>query len=134
MMGFKNQFLSISNNNSKKKKRTCLNEQIKMQRLDPKTIQNRTGKEYFIEHVIPPESEQGNPPNIFVIRKQNRVSTKNVEHLSSYYILNGTAFQSPNIRTVCSSTLVEFFLIINFILINSKNKKESFFISRFKFI
>jgi len=84
---------------------TCLNEQIKMQRLDPKTIQNRTGKEYFIEHVIPPESEQGNPPNIFVIRKQNRVSTKNVEHLSSYYILNGTAFQSPNIRTVCSSTL-----------------------------
>ncbi|XP_013791922.1 mediator of RNA polymerase II transcription subunit 6-like [Limulus polyphemus] len=52
--------------------RTCNNEIVKMQRLNPEHLSNMTGLEYILLHV--------QEPILYVIRKQHRHSPTQGEH------------------------------------------------------
>eukprot|EP00112_Aurelia_sp_Birch-Aquarium-sp1_P011831 Seg2488.3 transcript_id=Seg2488.3/GoldUCD/mRNA.D3Y31 product="Mediator of RNA polymerase II transcription subunit 6" protein_id=Seg2488.3/GoldUCD/D3Y31 len=78
--------------------RTCNNEVVKMQRLDPSQLQLMTGIEYELIH--------GQDPILYLIRKQYRHSAEQVTFLSSYYILAGVVYQAPDLGSVLNSRLL----------------------------
>ncbi|KAJ8962787.1 hypothetical protein NQ318_001186 [Aromia moschata] len=78
--------------------RTCNNEIVKMQRLNPDQLQNMTGLEYVLLHV--------QEPILYVIRKQHRHSPQQVTPLADYYIIAGVVYQSPDLATVLNSRLL----------------------------
>jgi hypothetical protein len=45
-------------------------------------------------------------PDLYVVRKQKRLSPKLTEHMESYYVLQGTIFKSPTIGDVVASRTV----------------------------
>lgn len=81
--------------------RSCNNEIIKMQRLDPALKATMEG----IEYDLVPQSA----PNLFVISKQRRAKgpTPSVSLLAIYYILNGNIYQAPTAHSVISSRVLQ---------------------------
>ncbi|XP_032219620.2 mediator of RNA polymerase II transcription subunit 6 [Nematostella vectensis] len=78
--------------------RTCNNEVVKMQRLDPATLLSMTGIEYSVIHV--------QDPILFVIRKQHRHSATQVTPMADYYILAGIVYQAPDLCSVVNSRML----------------------------
>ncbi|XP_025833756.1 mediator of RNA polymerase II transcription subunit 6 [Agrilus planipennis] len=78
--------------------RTCNNEIVKMQRLNPDQLQNMTGLEYVLLHV--------QEPILYVIRKQHRHSPTQVVPFADYYIIAGIIYQAPDLATVLNSRLL----------------------------
>ncbi|KAK3749499.1 hypothetical protein QZH41_013478 [Actinostola sp. cb2023] len=78
--------------------RTCNNEVVKMQRLDPSALQSMSGIEYEVIHV--------QDPILFVIRKQHRHSGTQVTPISDYYILAGIVYQAPDLCSVINSRML----------------------------
>jgi len=78
--------------------RTCNNEVVKMQRLDPAQMQYMTGVEYALIHA--------QDPILYVIRKQMRFSPTQLNHLGVYYILAGVVYQAPDIGSLINSRLL----------------------------
>ncbi|KAK0163769.1 hypothetical protein PV328_002465 [Microctonus aethiopoides] len=78
--------------------RTCNNEIVKMQRLNPEQLQNMTGLEYILLHV--------QEPILYVIRKQHRYSQSQVTPLADYYIIAGVVYQAPDLASVINSRLL----------------------------
>lgn len=78
--------------------RTCNNEVVKMQRLDPSTLSTMTGIEYVVLHV--------QDPILYVIRKQHRISPTQVTPLADYYMLAGVVYQAPDLCSVINSRLL----------------------------
>ncbi|KAL9952698.1 hypothetical protein ACROYT_G039990 [Oculina patagonica] len=78
--------------------RTCNNEVVKMQRLDPSTLQTMTGIEYEVLHV--------QDPILYVIRKQHRISPTQVTPLADYYMLAGVVYQAPDLCSVINSRML----------------------------
>ncbi|XP_071961928.1 mediator of RNA polymerase II transcription subunit 6-like [Antedon mediterranea] len=78
--------------------RTCNNEIVKMQRLNPEQLVNMTGIEYHLLHV--------HDPILYVIRKQYRNSPINVKALANYYIINGVIYQAPDLCSVLNARML----------------------------
>ncbi|XP_076354122.1 mediator complex subunit 6 isoform X2 [Tachypleus tridentatus] len=78
--------------------RTCNNEIVKMQRLNPEHLSNMTGLEYILLHV--------QEPILYVIRKQHRHSPTQVSTLADYYVIAGVVFQAPDVGSVINSRLL----------------------------
>ncbi|XP_066258518.1 mediator of RNA polymerase II transcription subunit 6 [Euwallacea similis] len=78
--------------------RTCNNEIVKMQRLNPDQLQNMTGLEYILLHV--------QEPILYVIRKQHRHSPQQVTPFADYYIIAGIVYQAPDLASVLNSRLL----------------------------
>lgn len=80
--------------------RTCNNEIVKMQRLNPEQLQNMTGLEYILLHV--------QEPILYVIRKQHRhgPQPQQVTPLADYYIIAGIIYQAPDLASVLNSRLL----------------------------
>lgn len=78
--------------------RTCNNEIVKMQRLNPDQLQNMTGLEYVLLHV--------QEPILYVIRKQHRHSPQQATPLADYYIIAGVVYQAPDLASVLNSRLL----------------------------
>eukprot|EP01104_Vermistella_antarctica_P015673 TRINITY_DN5199_c0_g2_i1.p1 TRINITY_DN5199_c0_g2~~TRINITY_DN5199_c0_g2_i1.p1 ORF type:complete len:205 (-),score=26.08 TRINITY_DN5199_c0_g2_i1:80-694(-) len=75
--------------------RTCNNEQLKMQRLSLDNLRDMRG----IEYVLKAEQDP------FVILKQERSSPTEVTILAVYYIIAGTIYQSPDLKSVFASRM-----------------------------
>jgi mediator of RNA polymerase II transcription subunit 6 len=78
--------------------RTCNNEIIKMQRVDPEQMKNMVGLEFILLHC--------QEPILYVVRKQHRHSPTEVTPLADYYILAGTVYQAPDVNTVITSRIL----------------------------
>lgn len=78
--------------------RTCNNETVKMQRLNPDQLTNMTGFEYILLHV--------QEPILYVIRKQHRHSPTQATPLADYYIIAGVVYQAPDLASVVNSRLL----------------------------
>lgn len=78
--------------------RTCNNEIVKMQRLNPEQLQNMTGLEYVLLHV--------QEPILYVIRKQHRHTPSQVTPLADYYVIAGVVYQAPDLASVLNSRLL----------------------------
>jgi len=78
--------------------KTCNNEQVKMQRLEPTQLDYMTGVEYRLIH--------GQDPILYVIRKQMRHSPNQTTHLALYYILAGIVYQAPDVGSMINSRLL----------------------------
>ncbi|XP_045460354.1 mediator of RNA polymerase II transcription subunit 6 [Harmonia axyridis] len=80
--------------------RTCNNEIVKMQRLNPDQLQNMTGLEYVLLHV--------QEPILYVIRKQHRHGPQpnQTTPLADYYIIAGIVYQAPDLASVLNSRLL----------------------------
>jgi len=78
--------------------RTCNNEIIKMQRMNPEQLSNMNGTEYSLLHV--------QEPILYVIRKQLRHSSSQTTPITDYYIIAGIVYQAPDICTVVNSRLL----------------------------
>ncbi|KAF3780393.1 Mediator of RNA polymerase II transcription subunit 6 [Nymphaea thermarum] len=60
-------------------------------------LRNMTGTEYVLSEVL--------EPHLFVIRKQKRDSPEKVTPMLSYYILDGSIYQAPQLCNVFSSRI-----------------------------
>ncbi|KAF8571867.1 hypothetical protein P879_02281 [Paragonimus westermani] len=78
--------------------RQCNNEVVRMQRLSSEQLLCMTGVEFYLHHA--------QEPILFVIRKQQRLSSTQVTPLAYYYIINGTVLQAPDLATLLSSRLL----------------------------
>jgi mediator of RNA polymerase II transcription subunit 6 len=78
--------------------RTCNNEIIKMQRQDPSQLQNMKGIEYSLLHV--------QEPVLYVIRKNYRQAPDKISPMANYYVLGGTVYQCPDLKSVLNSRLL----------------------------
>lgn len=59
-----------------------------------------TGIEYMLSEVM--------EPNLFVIRKQKRDSPEKVTPMLTYYILDGSIYQAPQLCNVFAARIVSF--------------------------
>ncbi|XP_021890175.1 mediator of RNA polymerase II transcription subunit 6 isoform X1 [Carica papaya] len=74
---------------------TCNNEQLRMRSihpLDPSHLSKMTGIEYTLSEVM--------EPHLFVIRKQKRDSPEKVTPMLTYYVLDGSIYQAPQLCNV----------------------------------
>lgn len=78
--------------------RTCNNEIVKMQRLNPEQLQTMTGLEFVLLHV--------QEPILYVVRKQIRQANNQVTPQADYYILAGVVYQAPDLNTVIQSRVL----------------------------
>jgi len=78
--------------------RTCNNEIIKMQRLNPEQLPNMTGLEYVLIHI--------QEPILYIIRLQIRHSVNHVMPMAHYYIVAGTVYQAPDLSSVINSRML----------------------------
>ncbi|GAA48777.1 Mediator of RNA polymerase II transcription subunit 6 [Clonorchis sinensis] len=78
--------------------RQCNNEVIRMQRLSAEQLLCMTGVEFYLHHA--------QEPILFIIRKQQRLTSTQVTPLAYYYIINGTVLQAPDLTTLLSSRLL----------------------------
>ncbi|KAJ0007930.1 hypothetical protein Pint_28861 [Pistacia integerrima] len=80
---------------------TCNNEQLRMRSIHPLDISQlskMTGMEYILNDVM--------EPHLFVIRKQKRDSPEKVTPMLTYYILDGSIYQSPQLCNVFAARIV----------------------------
>lgn len=59
-----------------------------------------TGTEYMLNEVM--------EPNLFVIRKQKRDSPEKVTPMLTYYILDGSIYQAPQLCNIFAARIVSF--------------------------
>lgn len=78
--------------------RTCNNEIVKMQRLNPEQLNNMAGIEYILLHV--------QEPILYVIRKQHRHSINQVTPVADYYIIAGIVYQAPDLASVINARIL----------------------------
>lgn len=67
-----------------------------------------TGTEYILSEVL--------EPNLFVIRKQKRDGPEKVTPMLTYYILDGSIYQAPQLCNVFASRVVSISSTINFLV------------------
>lgn len=77
---------------------TCNNEICKMQKMGLQKIQTMIGIEYVLIH--------HQEPILYIIRKQKRLSPRQVQTLADYYIIAGTVYQSPDLGSIVNSRLM----------------------------
>ncbi|XP_057550096.1 mediator of RNA polymerase II transcription subunit 6 isoform X1 [Amaranthus tricolor] len=80
--------------------RTCNNEQLRMNSIHPLDLSHlskMTGLEYLLNEVI--------EPNLFVIRKQKRDSPEKVTPMLTYYVLDGSIYQAPQLCNVFNARI-----------------------------
>lgn len=80
--------------------RTCNNEQLRINSIHPLDISHlskMTGIEYMLTEVV--------EPNLFVIRKQKRDSPEKVMPMLTYYVLDGSIYQAPQLCSVFSARI-----------------------------
>lgn len=65
-----------------------------------------TGTEYSLNEVL--------EPNLFVIRKQKRDGPEKVTPMLTYYVLDGSIYQAPQLCNVFAARLVSSSLILLF--------------------
>uniref|UniRef100_A0A3Q7FX61 Mediator of RNA polymerase II transcription subunit 6 n=1 Tax=Solanum lycopersicum TaxID=4081 RepID=A0A3Q7FX61_SOLLC len=86
---------------------TCNNEQLRARAIHPldfSHISKMTGMEYTLSEVM--------EPNLFVIRKQKRDSPEKVTPMLTYYILDGSIYQAPQLCNVFAARLIGFDLVL----------------------
>lgn len=79
---------------------TCNNEQLRMQSihpLDTSHLSKMTGVEYMLSEVM--------EPHLFVIRKQKRDGPEKVTPMLTYYILDGSIYQAPQLSNVFAARI-----------------------------
>ncbi|XXG57207.1 hypothetical protein AAC387_Pa03g4425 [Persea americana] len=79
---------------------TCNNEQLRMRSIHPldlSQLSKMTGNEYVLSEVM--------EPHLFVIRKQKRDSPEKVTPMFTYYILDGSIYQAPQLCNVFASRI-----------------------------
>ncbi|XP_055828041.1 mediator of RNA polymerase II transcription subunit 6 [Solanum dulcamara] len=79
---------------------TCNNEQLRARAIHPldfSHISKMTGTEYTLSEVM--------EPHLFVIRKQKRDSPEKVTPMLTYYILDGSIYQAPQLCNVFAARL-----------------------------
>lgn len=81
--------------------RSCNNELVRMQRLDPSLLATMEGIEYSLEPV--------KSPGVFRISKNMRKTAPapSVELLATYYVVNGNVYQAPTAHKVISSRVLQ---------------------------
>ncbi|KAK9231608.1 hypothetical protein WN943_021846 [Citrus x changshan-huyou] len=80
--------------------RTCNNEQLRMRSIHPLDISQlskMTGIEYMLSEVM--------EPHLFVIRKQKRDGPEKVTPMLTYYVLDGSIYQAPQLCNVFSARI-----------------------------
>lgn len=77
---------------------TCNNETIKMQNRSLQHLQDMKGVEYVLYH--------HQEPILFVIRKQKRLSPRQVQTIADYYVVAGTVYQAPDLGSIINSRLM----------------------------
>uniref|UniRef100_A0A1D1XKU8 Mediator of RNA polymerase II transcription subunit 6 n=1 Tax=Anthurium amnicola TaxID=1678845 RepID=A0A1D1XKU8_9ARAE len=80
--------------------RTCNNEQLRLRSihpLDAAQLSTMTGNEYMLSEVM--------EPHLFVIRKQKRDGPEKVTPLLTYYILDGSIYQAPQLCNVFAARI-----------------------------
>ncbi|CAA7393773.1 unnamed protein product [Spirodela intermedia] len=79
---------------------TCNNEQLRLRSvhpLDTAHLSKMTGNEYMLSEVM--------EPHLFVIRKQKRDGPEKTTPLLTYYILDGSIYQSPQLCNVFAARI-----------------------------
>ncbi|OAY36561.1 mediator of RNA polymerase II transcription subunit 6 [Manihot esculenta] len=79
---------------------TCNNEQLRLQSIHPldlSQLTKMTGTEYMLSEVM--------EPNLFVFRKQKRDSPEKVTPMLTYYILDGSIYQAPQLCNVFAARI-----------------------------
>ncbi|XP_011626778.1 mediator of RNA polymerase II transcription subunit 6 [Amborella trichopoda] len=79
---------------------TCNNEQLRMRSIHPLDISQlskMTGIEYMLNEVM--------EPHLFVFRKQKRDGPEKVTPMLTYYILDGSIYQAPQLSNVFASRI-----------------------------
>ncbi|EME29637.1 Mediator of RNA polymerase II transcription subunit 6 [Galdieria sulphuraria] len=84
---------------------SCNNEQIRMQKLDPEVLYNLVGTEYMVTN----QQE----PVFFVVEKVYRYNREETKTLQVFYIIQGTVYQAPSLRSLLLSRLSESFFHIS---------------------
>ncbi|KAL3624663.1 hypothetical protein CASFOL_031331 [Castilleja foliolosa] len=77
---------------------SCNNEQLRLRAIHPLDISNlskMTGMEFMLSEVL--------EPHLFVIRKQKRDGPEKVTPMLTYYILDGSIYQAPQLCNVFAS-------------------------------
>lgn len=79
---------------------TCNNEQLRIRSIHPlelSELSKMTGMEYMLNEVM--------EPHLFVIRKQKRDSAEKVTPMLTYYVLDGSIYQAPQLCNVFASRI-----------------------------
>ncbi|CAL9162594.1 unnamed protein product [Musa hybrid cultivar] len=79
---------------------SCNNEQLRARSIHPLDISHlskMTGTEYALSEVM--------EPNLFVIRKQKRDGPERVNPMLTYYILDGSVYQAPQLSSVFAARI-----------------------------
>lgn len=76
---------------------SCNNELIKMQGLSFDHLVNMVGIEYTLLHC--------QDPILYIVRKQMRHSPTQVSSLADYYVIAGTVYQAPDVKSIINSRL-----------------------------
>ncbi|KAK4578888.1 hypothetical protein RGQ29_028810 [Quercus rubra] len=79
---------------------TCNNEQLRMRSIHPLDLTHlskMTGTEYMLYEVM--------EPHLFVIRKQKRDGPEKVTPMLTYYILDGSIYQAPQLCNVFAARI-----------------------------
>ncbi|XP_030535986.1 mediator of RNA polymerase II transcription subunit 6 [Rhodamnia argentea] len=79
---------------------TCNNEKLRSRSIHPLDMSHLskfTGVEYALSEVL--------EPNLFVIRKQKRDGPDKVTHMLTYYVLDGSVYQAPQLSSVFAARI-----------------------------
>uniref|UniRef100_A0A2P2NYA0 Mediator of RNA polymerase II transcription subunit 6 n=1 Tax=Rhizophora mucronata TaxID=61149 RepID=A0A2P2NYA0_RHIMU len=79
---------------------TCNNEQLRLNSIHPLDLSHlskMTGTEYMLSEVM--------EPHLFVMRKQRRDGPEKVTPMLSYYILDGSIYQAPQLCNVFAARI-----------------------------
>jgi mediator of RNA polymerase II transcription subunit 6 len=68
-------------------------------------LQSMKGIEYCLVHSV--------PPTLFVIRSQERIQPSVAIPISSFYIVDGTIYQSPDLYSIIANRLVINFFVFS---------------------
>ena len=89
--------------------RTCLNEQLRMQRtLTPKDVAEKLSRlPGIIYEVDEQRTDQSDAPRLYVVRKLRRDTTGRAVPLRFYYILDGVVYEAPSLAAVMRTRLLK---------------------------
>lgn len=69
-------------------------------------VRKMTGTEYMLSEVM--------EPHLFVFRKQKRDSAEKVTPMLTYYVLDGSIYQAPQLCSVFAARVVSLFVLVFF--------------------
>lgn len=81
--------------------RSCNNEQLRAKSIHPLDTAHLTqmaGWEYVLAHV--------QEPHLFILKKQKRDGPDKASAVAAYYVLDGSVYQAPTLKSVLGSRLV----------------------------